>query len=206
LSWSHYLELLKIDEDLERNFYEKQAILENWSIRELKRMKNSMLFHRLALSTDKEGVLRLSQEGKIVETPEDMLREPYILEFLNISQEKRITELELERKLIQHFQDFLLELGKGFAYIGRQYRITIANHHYYVDLVFYHRILKCFVLIDLKMGAADHADVGQMNLYLNYFLKEENVSDDNPPIGIISKCNEKKDNFMQCCCSVCKRP
>lgn len=185
LSWSHYVELIKIDNDLERSFYEKQAIHENWSIPELKRQKQASLFLRLAASKDKEGILKLSQQGLIVEQPADLIREPYVLEFLKIPEPYHTSENNLETRIIDNLQHFLLELGKGFAFIGRQYRITLANRHHYVDLVFYHRILKCFVLIDLKKETAGYEDIGQMNMYLGYFENEENTEGDNPPIGIV---------------------
>lgn len=185
LSWSHYIELLSIDEDMERNFYQKQCSHEKWSVRELKRQIDSALFQRLALSKDKEGVLELAKKGHIVGIAEDIVRDPYILEFLNIPLHEKITERELEQRIIDNLQMFLLELGKGFAFISRQYRISLGNKHFYVDLVFYHRILKCFVLIDLKIGEVSHQDIGQMNLYLNYFSKEENSLGDNSPIGIV---------------------
>lgn len=185
LSWSHYVELIKIDNVLERNFYEKQTLLENWSIPELKRQKKTSLFLRLAASKDKEGILQLAQKGKIIEKPTDLLREPYILEFLNIPEPYQLSETDLEQHIIDNLQHFLLELGKGFAFIGRQYRIMLGNRPHYVDLVFYHRILKCFVLIDLKVDEAGYEDVGQMNMYMGYFAKEENVEGDNPPIGIV---------------------
>ena len=185
LSWSHYFEILKADSDLEISFYIKQCEKENWSVRELKRQMKSMLFHRLALSKDKQGLLELSQKGVEVQQPADIIKDPYILEFLNIPQSYKYLESELEESLIQNLQKFLLELGKGFAFIGRQYKISISSRHFFVDLVFYHRILKCFVLIDLKRGEIDHSDIGQMNLYLNYFRKEENLEDDNEPIGIV---------------------
>ncbi len=185
LSWSHYVELLKIEDDLERSFYEKQTLHENWSIRELKRQKKASLFLRLAASKDDAGILKLAKEGKIVESPTDILREPYVLEFLKIPEPYHLSESELEKRLIDHLQHFLLELGKGFAFIGRQYRITLGNRHHYVDLVFYHRILKCFVLIDLKREGASYEDVGQMNMYLGYFENEENTTGDNPPVGIV---------------------
>jgi predicted nuclease of restriction endonuclease-like (RecB) superfamily len=146
---------------------------------------NSMLFHRLALSKDKKGVVELAKNGTEISKPEDIIKDPYIFEFLGIPEHQRYNENELENRLIQNLGTFLLELGKGFAFVGRQYRITIANTHYYVDLVFYHRFLKCFVLIDLKRGAIEHNDIGQMNMYLNYFRKEENAEDDNEPIGIV---------------------
>jgi len=185
LTWSHYYEILKADNDLEVHFYTKQAEKENWSVRELKRQMKSMLFHRLALSTDKEGILALAEKGHEIQTPADIIKDPYVLEFLNIPTQDQYLEAELEAKLIQNLQAFLLELGKGFAFIGRQYRISIAGRHFFVDLVFYHRILKCFVLIDLKRGEIDHQDIGQMNFYLNYFRKEEATEGDNEPIGIV---------------------
>jgi len=185
LSWSHYFEILKADDDLEITFYLKQSEKENWSIRELKRQMKSMLFHRLALSKDKEGVLSLSKKGQKIANPEDIIKDPYVLEFLNIPQDYTYLEEELEQKLISNLQMFLLELGKGFAFIGRQYKIQIGSRQFYVDLVFYHRILKCFVLIDLKRGEIEHNDIGQMNMYLNYFRKEENTEGDNEPIGIV---------------------
>ncbi|MGU9937933.1 PDDEXK nuclease domain-containing protein [Empedobacter brevis] len=185
LSWSHYIEILKSDSDLEVSFYLKQSEKENWSVRELKRQMKSMLFHRLALSKDRKGVLELSGQGQEIQKSEDILKDPYVLEFLNIPENHRYIESELEEKLISNLQKFLLELGKGFTFEKRQYRISIGGKHFYVDLVFYHRILKCFVLIDLKRGEVTHQDVGQMNLYLNYFRKEQNTEGDNPPIGIV---------------------
>ncbi len=185
LRWSHYIELLSIDEPLERSFYEKQCITERWSVRELSRQMNSTLFHRIALSKDKKGVIELSKRGQLIEKHEDIIKDPYVLEFLKIPESYQYTEKELEQRLIDNLQMFLLELGKGFAFVARQKRISLGNTHYYVDLVFYHRILKCFILIDLKLGKANHQDIGQMNLYLNYFKKEENTPDDNEPIGIV---------------------
>jgi predicted nuclease of restriction endonuclease-like (RecB) superfamily len=145
----------------------------------------SMLFHRLALSKDKKGILALSAQGQEIQKPNDILRDPYVLEFLNIPEKYQYLESELEEKLIPNLQNFLLELGKGFTFEKRQFRISISGKHFYVDLVFYHRILKCFVLIDLKRGEVNHQDVGQMNLYLNYFKKEINTEGDNEPIGIV---------------------
>ena len=185
LSWSHYFELLKVDDDLARSFYEKQCIKEKWSIREFKRQKNSMLFERIALSKDKKGVLEISEKGQIIETAKNIIKEPYVLEFLGIPENHKYSEKELEQKIIDNLQMFLLELGKGFTFVKRQFRMTLNNRHFYADLVFYHRILKCFVIIDLKIGEVDHGDVGQMNMYLNYFKTEENTNDDNEPIGII---------------------
>ena len=185
LSWSHYIELLKIESSVERSFYEKQIIIENWSIPELRRQKKSSLFLRLASGKNKKEVLQLSQQGKVIAKPEDILKDTYIFEFLKIPEPFHISETNLETRLINQLQDFLLELGKGFAFIGRQYRITLANRHHYIDLVFYHRILKCFVLIDLKKAEAGYEDVGQMNMYLGYMEAEQNVEGDNPPIGIV---------------------
>ena len=194
LSWSHYFEILRSDNDLEINFYAKQTEKENWSVRELKRQMKSMLFHRLALSSDKKGVLELSEKGQEIQKAEDILKDPYVLEFLNIPETYKFLESELEEKLISNLQSFLLELGKGFTFEKRQYRISISGKHFYVDLVFYHRILKCFVLIDLKRGEVTHQDIGQMNLYLNYFKKEVNTKGDNEPIGIV--LGAEKDHIL----------
>jgi len=185
LSWSHYSELLSIDDDNARQFYEKQSIKENWSVRELKRQINSSLFQRIALSKDKKGVLEISRQGIILDEAKDMVKDPYVLEFLNIPENYRYSEKELEEKIIDNLQMFLLELGRGFTFVKRQFRITLDNNNYYVDMVFYHRILRCFVLIDLKIGKVNHTDIGQMNMYLNYFKEEENVPEDRPPVGII---------------------
>ena len=185
LSWSHYSELLSVSDDFARTFYEKQAEIENWSFRELKRQIDSSLFERLALSKDKKAILELSKKGQILLNPNDLVKDPYIFEFLNIPEQNLIKERQLEKKLLINLQKFLLELGKGFSFVARQYRITIDNQHYYIDLVFYHRILKCFVLIDLKTQKVKHQDIGQMNMYLNYFKDEENTEGDNEPIGII---------------------
>lgn len=194
LSWSHIVELLKIDDPLERGFYEQQTIRERWSVRELIRQKDSSLFLRLAASKDKAGILQLAAQGQMIEQPADLLREPYVFEFLKIPEPYQVSETQLETVLCDHLQPFLLELGKGFTFVGRQYRVTINNTHYKVDLVFYHRILRCFVLVDLKLGDVQHHDIGQMNLYLGYFANEENVEGDNPPIGII--LSRHKDELL----------
>ncbi len=185
LTWSHYYEILKADSELEISFYSKQCQYERWSVRELKRQMRSSLFERIALSKDKEGVLKLAKEGHIVENPEDLIKDPFVLDFLNIPEQYQYLENELEEKIISNLQQFIMEMGKGFAFIGRQYRMSIGGKHFYLDLLFYHRILKCFVLVDLKRGEIDHQDIGQMNLYLNYFKKEEATEGDNEPIGII---------------------
>lgn len=185
LSWSHYVEILKCDDELELGFYVKQCELENWSVRELKRQMKSLLFHRIALSKDKSEVIELSKSGHLIESPEDIVKDPYVLEFLGIPEQKAYKEGELEDKIIENLQGFLLELGRGFAFIGRQYKMQIGSRQFKVDLVFYNHILKCFVLIDLKRGEIEHYDVGQMNMYLNYFKSEMSSEGDNPPIGIV---------------------
>jgi len=185
LSWSHFIVLLGVSEDTARKFYEKQVISENWSKRELERQIDSSLFERLALSRDKKGVLQLSEKGHIASHATEVIKDPYILDFLKIPQSNKVTEKHLEQKIIDNLQLFLLELGKGFTFVGRQYKISLRNKHFYIDLVFYHRILKCFVIIDLKTKPVRHNDIGQMNLYLNYFKTEESVENDNEPIGII---------------------
>lgn len=194
LSWSHICELITIDDELERSFYEKECIAEKWDVRSLRRQMDSALYLRLAASKDKKGILQLAQKGVVIQQPEDIIRDTYTLEFIGIPKEKHYSENELEQRLIDNLQVFLLELGKGFAFIGRQYPLTINNHHYRIDLVFYHRILKCFVLIDLKKNAVKHKDIGQMNMYMGYFAKEENAVDDNPPIGII--LSHTKDELL----------
>lgn len=194
LTWSHYFELLKIDDDLAREFYQNQSISENWTVRELKRQKQSGLFHRLALSQNKDKILELAKQGQIVKTEKDLTKDPYVFEFLGIPEKSDYTESDIEKAIINNLQRFLLELGKGFAFIGRQKRITLNNRHYYVDLVFYHVKLKCYVLIDLKIGEVEHEHIGQMKLYLGYYEKEINEDNDNQPIGII--LSEEKDDIM----------
>jgi predicted nuclease of restriction endonuclease-like (RecB) superfamily len=194
LSWSHIVELLKIENPLERSFYEAQAIAERWSVRELVRQKDTALFLRLATGKDREGILKLAQQGQVLEQATDILRDPYVFEFLKIPEPYLPSEFHLETLLYDHLQQFLLELGKGFTFVGRQYRITVNNVHYRVDLVFYHRILRCFVLIDLKINEVKHQDIGQMNLYMGYFAAEENGEGDNPPIGII--LTKDKDELL----------
>ena len=194
LSWSHYIELLKCDDPLEMQFYMKECIKEGWKVRELKRQINSSLFQRLALSTDKEGVLALANKGHQVLSPSDIIRDPYVLEFTGIPQQKRYKETELEKALKANMEQFLLELGRGFAFIGRQYIVQVGSRRFKVDLVFYHAILKCYVLIDLKRAEIKHGDIGQMNLYLNYFKNEICQSDDNPPVGIV--LGAKKDELL----------
>ena len=185
LSWSHYCELIKISDEIERSFYYQQNLMDNWSVHELKRQMDSGLFLRLALSKDKDEILKLSRQGQQIETPEDIVKDIYVFEFLKIPEPHNYSETDLEARLLDNLQTFLLELGKGFTFVGRQYRMIIDNIPYRVDLVFYHRILRCFVLIDLKINNVKHTDIGQMNMYMGYFAKEENYDNDNPPIGII---------------------
>ena len=192
LGWSHYVELLKLDDPMERAFYEHECAAGNWGVRELKRQMKSMLFHRIVLSTDKEAVMRLAMEGQIIERPEDVLKDPYVFEFTGLPQLPVYKEGDLEEALVGNLSQFLLELGKGFAYVGRQQRMTIAGRTYKVDLVFYHRILKCFVLIDLKRGEIQHEDIGQMNFYLNYYRSEMNTEGDTEPIGIVLGSHDDK--------------
>lgn len=194
LSWSHYFEILKCNDPMEIQFYLKQCVKEGWKVRELKRQMKSALFQRLALSTDKEGVLALANEGHQVMTPQDIIRDPFVLEFTGLPQKRRYKESDLEAALKTNMEQFLLELGRGFAFIGRQYVIPIGSRQFKVDMVFYHCILKCYVLIDLKRSEIKHNDIGQMNLYLNYFKAEVCQPDDNPPIGIV--LGAKKDELL----------
>ena len=199
LSWSHYCELLSIENKEERNFYEKECINSNWSVRELKRQIDTSLFERLLLSNgnkNKETIYKLSKEGQTLNTPLDILKEPYVFEFLDIKETKPMLEKDLEIKLIKHIEEFLLELGKGFMFVGSQQRITLGNNHYYVDMVFYNKILKCYVLINLKIGQMKPEYAGQMNMYLNYYNEEINDEYDNKPIGIIL-CKSKKEIAME---------
>ncbi len=185
LNWSQFIVLIGISDESARKFYEEKSIHENWSKRELERQICSSLYERLALSHNKKEVLRLSGIGQLSSAPSEIIKDPYVLDFLKIPQSNKVTEKQLEQKIIDNLQMFLLELGKGFAFVGRQYKISLRNKHFYIDLVFYHRILKCFILIDLKTKAVRHNDIGQMNLYLNFFKSEENSDGDNEPIGII---------------------
>lgn len=193
LSWTHYCELMIINDIDKRSFYEKECINSNWSVRELQRQLDTSLFERLLLSdgkTNKEKVLELSKEGQILNKPSDIIKQPYVFEFLGMKEPKPLLEKDLEQKLIRHIEDFLLELGKGFMFVGSQQRITVNNTDYYVDMVFYNKFLKSYVLIDLKMNKLKAENLGQMNMYLNYYEKDINAEDDGKPIGIIL-CAEK---------------
>lgn len=196
LSWSHYCELLKEDDLKVRAFYEIEAAENGWSMRELRRQMEAMLYERLCLSRNKKKVKMLSRRGQIIEKPEDAVKDPYILEFLGLKEETEYTESQLEQAVIDKLQHFLLEMGKGFAFVARQKRITMINRHYFIDLVLYNRFLKCFVLVDFKRGELTHADAGQMNFYLNYFREKETAEGENPPIGIIL-CSKKDEVFAK---------
>ena len=196
LSWTHYRFLIRMDDPVKRSFYEIECANSNWSTRELDRQINSLLFERLALSKDKESVLSLAKKGQQLATPDDLVKDPYVLEFLGLPQSERLLERDLESALIEHLQHFLLELGKGFSFVARQKRITMDFEHFYIDLVFYNYILKCFVLIDLKIGRLTHQDLGQMQMYVNYYRNEMMAYDDNPPIGIVL-CADKSEAVVK---------
>lgn len=193
LSWSHYCELLSITDADKRSFYEKEAAKSNWSVRELKRQIESSLFERLLLSrgdANKEQILALALHGNEISSPTDIIRDPYVFEFLGLPEDKPMLESDLEQALVQHIEKFLLELGRGFMFVGTQQRITLNNNHYYVDMVFYNKIIRAYVLIELKTTKLTPEAAGQINMYLNYYAAEVNDPDDNPPIGIIL-CTEK---------------
>lgn len=195
LSWSHYVFLMRLSED-ERKFYEIEAGKQNWSLRELERQFNSSLYERLALSRDKQRVKELSQKGHILTTPQDAIKEPYVLEFLGLKEDASYSESDLETAIINKIEHFLLELGKGFLFVGRQKRFTFNEEHFFVDLVFYNRLLRCFVLIDLKIGKLKHQDIGQMQMYVNYYDRMIKSPDENSTIGIIL-CKEAKKAVVE---------
>ena len=196
LSWSHYLILMRMENIEERNFYEIESIQNNWSLRELRRQIDSALYERLVLSRDKEKVKELAFKGQVIEKPEDVVKDPYILEFLGLEEQSDYSENKLETEIINNLEKFLLELGKGFTFVGRQVRFTFDEKHFRVDLVFYNRILKCFVLIDLKIGEVTHQDLGQMQMYVNYYDRYVRLPDENKSIGIII-CREKNDTLVK---------
>jgi predicted nuclease of restriction endonuclease-like (RecB) superfamily len=189
LSFTHFVELIRVQNSLQKTFYELQSIKENWSVQDLKRAINTNLYARTGLSKNKTSIIKKLKKDLPL-TPEELIKNPYSLEFLGLSEKKEFTENDLESAIINHLQQFISEMGKGFCFEARQKRITIGNKHYYIDLVFYHRILKCHVLIDLKMDAQMHEAAGQINYYLNYYNKNERQKSDNPPIGIILSANE----------------
>jgi predicted nuclease of restriction endonuclease-like (RecB) superfamily len=196
LSWTHYRTLMRVDKAGARAFYEIEAIDNSWSARELERQINSLLYERLALSKDKKGVMRLALKGQTIQRPADVFKDPVVMEFLGLPASPRLVESNLEEALINNLQAFLLELGKGFAFVSRQERITLDGDHFYIDLVFYHTILKCFVLIDLKVGKLTHEDLGQLQLYVNYYDRERRTKGDNPALGLIL-CTDKNDAVVR---------
>lgn len=196
LTWTHYRLLLRVENPEARAFYEIEAVNARWSTRELERQINSLLFERLALSRDKKGVLKLAQKGHEITSPTDLVKDPYVLEFTGIPQTDRFFEKDLEQALIDKLQHFLLELGKGFAFVARQQRITLDGRHFFIDLVFYNRLTRSFVLIDLKVGEIVHQDLGQMQMYVNYYQREMMAEGENPPIGIVL-CADKSDAVVR---------
>jgi predicted nuclease of restriction endonuclease-like (RecB) superfamily len=185
-----------VEKPAARSFYEIEAIQNNWSARELERQMNSLLYERLALSKDKKGLLRLAKRGQEIATPADIFKDPVVIEFLGLPESPRLVESKLEEALISDLQNFLLELGKGFAFVARQERISLDGDHFYIDLVFYHTILKCYVLVDLLVGKLTHEDIGQLQLYVNYFDQERRTSGDNPTLGLIL-CTDKNDAVVR---------
>ena len=196
LTWTHYVFLMRIEDEKERRFYEIESEKYNWSVRELKRQYDSALYTRLVLSRDKEGVLKLSEQGQIIEKPKDIIKDPYILEFLGLPELHQYSESELEEEIINKLENFLLELGHGFTFVARQKRITFDDKHFRIDLVFYNRILKSFVLIDLKIGELKHQDLGQMQMYVNYYDREKRLEDENKTIGIVL-CQNKSNLVVE---------
>lgn len=196
LSWSHYLFLMKIDNLDERKFYEIESKNNTWSLRELQRQFNTALFERLVLSRDKKKIKELSKKGQILAQPEDTVKDPYILEFLGLQEENNYSETELEQKIIDKLEHFLLELGQGFTFVGRQVRFTFDDKHFRIDLVFYNRILQCFVLIDLKIGEISHQDLGQMQMYVNYYDRKVKLENENKTIGIVL-CKTKNETLIK---------
>ena len=196
LSWSHYLILMRIKKEAERRFYEVESSNNNWGVRELKRQFNSSLYERLVLSRDKDGVKKLSEEGQILTVPKDAMKDPYILEFLGLEEQERYSESDLEKAIIDKIEHFLLELGKGFAFVARQKRISFDERHFYIDLVFYNRLLRCFLLIDLKIGDLKHQDIGQLQMYVNYYDREVKLEEENNTIGLIL-CKEKSELLVE---------
>lgn len=196
LSWTHYRILMRVEKPEARSFYEIECIKNNWSARELERQKGSLLFERLALSKDKKGLLRLARKGQELASYEDMIKDPYVLEFTGLSPQSKLYESKLEQALIDNLSKFLLELGKGFTFVARQKRISLDGDHFYIDLVFYNTMLKCYVIIDLKVGKLVHQDIGQMQMYVNYYDREVKQSDDTPTVGLIL-CEDKKNAVVR---------
>lgn len=185
LSWSHYLEIIKIEEEQKRNFYLRECINAKWSVRELQRQRDSLLYERLLLLSDKEKAVSLSKSGHEIKTSRDLIKDPFVLKFLDIKENTEYLEADFEKNILAHLKEFLLELGKGFSFVGNQVRLTLEEDHFYPDLVFYNRLLKCFVIIDLKIGKVNHGDIGQMQMYVNYYDREIKTDEENPTIGIL---------------------
>jgi predicted nuclease of restriction endonuclease-like (RecB) superfamily len=196
LSWTHYRLLLRVERPEARYFYEAEAVNARWSTRELERQIHSLLFERLALSRDRDGVLALDQKGHEIQQPGDLIKDPYVLEFTGLPQSERLLESDLEQALIDKLREFLLELGKGFAFMARQQRITLDGQHYWIDLVFYNRLTRSFILLDIKTGTLTHQDLGQMQMYVNYYEREMTAPDENPPIGIVL-CTDKNEAVVR---------
>ncbi len=196
LSWSHYLKLMRIANPDERSFYEIECATNNWSLKELQRQFDSALYERLVLSRDKEGIRQLAEQGQLIEKPTDILKDPYILEFLDLPEHHQYSEGEMETAIIDKLEHFLLELGKGFTFVGRQMRLTFDEQHFRVDLVFYNRLLRCFVLIDLKIGKLTHQDLGQMQMYVHYHDRFVKLDDENKTIGIVL-CKDKSQTLVE---------
>lgn len=196
ISWSHYLLLIKIDNFRERDFYEIEAMNSNWSVRELERQYNSSLFERLVLSRDKDSVKRLSQNGLVISDPIDTIKDPYVLDFLGLEELNAYSESDFETAIIDKLEHFLVELGKGFLFVGRQQRIAIEDEYFFVDLVFYNRLLQAFVLVDLKIGKLKHQDLGQMQMYVNYYDECVKIEEETPTIGIVL-CKQKNDTLVR---------
>ena len=196
LSWSHYLKLMRIENPEERRFYELESAANHWSLKELQRQFDAALYERLALSRDKAGIRQLAEKGQIIERPTDMLKDPYILDFLDLPEQHRYSENELEQALIDKLEHFLLELGKGFTFVGRQVRFTFNDRHYKVDLVFFNRLLRCFVVIDLKIGELSHQDLGQIQMYVHYYDRFVRLPDENKTVGIVL-CKDKNDTMVE---------
>lgn len=196
LSWSHYLKLMRIDDVNERKFYEIESFMNNWSVRELQRQFDSALYTRLVLSRDKDKVKELSEKGLVLEKPKDAIKDPYILEFIGLHEHTKYSESDLEQELIDKLEHFLLELGNGFTFVSRQKRISFDEKHFRIDLVFYNRILRCFVLIDLKIGEIKHQDLGQMQMYVNYYDREVRLKNENKTIGIVL-CKDKSKSVVE---------
>ena len=196
LSWSHYLEILKIDNANKRSFYINETINSNWSVRELQRQRDSLLYERLITAKDKEKIMELSQKGHIIKTGKDLVKDPFVLEFLDIKEHNEYLESDFEKNILKHLKEFLLELGKGFMFVGSQVRLTLEEEHFYPDLVFYNRLAKCFVIIDLKIGKLTRGNLGQMQMYVNYYDRDIKKEDENPTVGILL-CTNKNETMVK---------